>query len=287
MKQRVAYLIIDGKQFGDENNPFEISFDVSYQGNALQPIASKFSIDNLSKDDMRQIVNNTALFSDAIRRKIEFYCGYKGNVKKIFDGQIESAHPAGQPDTSVEISAWTSIEIMGDNIQREYKNTKYLKILEDAIKLCGYGSNIDIDVRNSGILQKIASEYSVSSSSYEFLRRVICDITGFATTKNQVIFTIANNIMYVYFANSKSKTTPIEINANTGMVGIPQPNSVGVDVRVLLDVSLLPGQTINLTSELAPLYNGLYNIQNISHHGSVRDNDFYTDLQCQRVYKGE
>lgn len=286
MRKRVGYLVVEGKQFGDIDTPLDITFDVTYMGNALVPLDSHFSIDNLSKEDIYDITTNTQLFLDR-KRHIEFWCGYEDNYQKIFDGEISSANPSGQPDTSVNITAWASTYIMGTNIKVAYPQISYLDLLRDAVAKCGFLLNLPAFLRSSPQLQQTVENFSYTGSSYDYLRRIMSDITGFNLIKQQILFFIQNGIVSVSRADVVNNGLPvIDINSNTGMIGIPQPHSVGIDIRTLLDVSLTAGQTINFTSDLLPIYNGLYNIFTVTHHGSIRGNDFYTDLYCLKVNGG-
>lgn len=283
MKKRVAYLKIDEKQFGDEDHSLEIQFSVTYKGNTLIPLDSVFVVDNLNKDDIYKITSNTALFKDP-ERKIEFWCGYKGNVRKIFDGRILKANPTGQPDTSLYIYAWSTLETTGDIAEIKENNIKYVDLLERVVKGMNMGLVISPEVRNSPQLQKVASQYALNGTYGEHYNRVVSDITGYNVVKDQIVFTIYNNTVYVSKQDVVNKTLPVIIaSSQSGMVGIPEPTATGVDIRMLLDVSIVSGQTLELRSELLPRYNGLYNVYNVTHRGSVRDNDFYTDLQCIRV----
>ena len=286
MRKRVGYLVIDGKQFGDVYRPLEITFDVTYMGNSLVPIDSHFSIDNLSKEDIYDITTNTQLFIDR-KRHIEFWCGYEDNYQKIFDGQISTANPSGQPDTSVNITAWSSTYIMGTNVQIERKNTSYLELLKDAALRCGFDLAVPAVLANSPELRQVVDNFTHTGSTYDYLRRIISDITGFSLVKNQLLFYIQNGLITVSRDDFVNTGLPIiEINSSTGMIGVPQPHSVGIDLRTLLNVSLTAGQTVNIKSDLLPLYNGSYNIFSVTHHGSIRGNDFYTDLYCLKVGGG-
>lgn len=286
MRRRVGYIVIDGKQFGDIETPLDIAFDVTYMGNALVPIDSHFSIDNLSKEDIYDITTNTQLFMDR-KRHIEFWCGYEDNYQKIFDGEISSANPSGQPDTSVNITAWASTYIMGTNVRVAYPQVSYLDLLRDAVTKCGFMLNMPAFLRSSPQLQQVVENFTYTGSAYDYLRRIMSDITGFNLIKQQILFFIQNGIVSVSRADMANSGMPIiEINSDTGMIGIPQPHSVGIDIRMLLDVSLTAGQTININSDLLPLYNGLYNVFTVTHHGSIRGNDFYTDLYCLKVNGG-
>ena len=300
MKKRVAYFIIDGKQFGDEkNSPLNISFNVSYMGNSLVPLDANFTIDNLSQDNIAYISTNTSLFLTR-RRKIQFFCGYEGNVQLLFDGEIEQAQPHGQPDTSLEIRAWTSIYSMGKKIKVKFNNIKAIDLLKSAIKECGYSLSCPAEIQTAPQLQKIIEYFSMTGSAQEFLWRVIRNITGNYVVKDQVLFTIAKGVVSVAWAdkiNSKKKfqkiysingevigkyldTGNLQINESTGMIGIPEPTQAGINLRTKLDVSLGVGQTIDFFSLMMPIYNGSYNIYGITHHGSTRGKDFYTDLIC-------
>lgn len=285
MKKRCAYFEIDGIKIGDKYSDLDISFDVPYMGNALVPLASRFSIDNLSQDTMNYIATNTTLFQNRTRH-IKFFLGYEDNVKMLFDGEISKAQPSGQPDRSLMIEAWTSTQTMGTNCQIKYDSVTYRYLIEDAAKKCHYTCSFAPNVYNAPRLQQIVPHFSHTGSEYEYLRRVMSDVTGFNTVKDTILFCLNNGVLNISLADSVNNGVPVrDINASTGLVGIPEPNAAGVDLRVLLDVTLSAGQTIRLTSKVAPLYNGLYNIYGVTHHGSIRSNEFYTDLICQRVYK--
>ena len=294
MKRRVAYFIIDGKKFGDDkNSPLNISFDVSYMGNSLVPLDARFTIDNLSQNDIAYITTNTSLFLDR-RRKIQFWCGYEGNVRMLFDGEIEQAQPHGKPDTSLDIRAWTSIYAMGKKIEVKSSNIKALELLRNAVLQCGYHLSCPADIQQAPQLQKMIDYFSMTGSAQEYLWRVIKDITGNYVVEDQVLFTIAKGVVTVSWANKKNskKNIPgidlienIQINESTGMIGIPEPTQSGVNIRSKLDVSFDVGQTIDLISSMMPVYDGEYNIYGINHHGSTRSQDFYTDLICLRVMR--
>lgn len=283
MKDRIAYFNIDNIMIG-EHADFDISFDVTYHCNTLVPLPSRFSIDNLKQDTLNYIATNTQLFQER-RRHIQFWCGYEDNVRKIFDGEISRATPSGQPDKTIDIEAWSSTEVMGTNVGIQRKNITGVDLIKEAANICGYSWSFTQGALKSSKLQRIIPEFSHTGSEYDFLRRVMSDITGFNVVKDQILFCIEDKRLLVTQADEINTLLPTkEINAGTGLIGIPEPTAAGVNLRLLLDVTLSAGQTIRLLSKTMPLYNGLYNIYAITHHGSLRGNEFYTDLICQRVY---
>ncbi len=281
MRTRTAYLKIDNTTFGKDDQTY-IDFDVFYQGDTLVPLDSKFIIDNLSSKNLYEITDNAALFMTEMK-KIEFWCGYDTNIRRLFDGQILKAQPAGQPDTSLMISAWSSLYTMGTEIQVKEKHIRFLDLLERAVKECGFNLDITENMRKDSRLQEIVEEYSFTGSQYEFLTNVIKDITGNVITEDSLCIVIQNDIVSVFRASNEIKEKPtIEISARNGMIGIPEPNNVGIEIKTLLDVSLQCGMSIELKSTVIPRYNGVYNITGINHHGNARETEFYTDLQCVR-----
>lgn len=285
MKKRVAYLIVDGKQFGDENHSLEIQFNITYSGNALIPLDAVFVVDNLKKDDVYYITDNASLFASR-NKDIQFWAGYKGQVRKLYDGKIRVATPSGQPDTSLTITAMQSYSYIPESISVEYYNISFLDLLRDWERVSLMPVLIPENIKTSPtLLQKVDFFYTGSVSGY--LNEIINWITGFNTVKEQIIFSQDVSGIIVSNQDNVNLIAPIiPINSATGMVGIPKPNAAGIDITVLMDTALRAGMTIELTSTMLPKYNGLYNIQSVTYHGSVRGNDFYTDLHCTQVYKG-
>lgn len=282
MKKRIAYLEIDGKRFGSENSGLEITFDVAYNGSNLIPVDSTFTLTNVNSNDLAQIVTNTSVFLER-HRTVKCYAGYSDNVKCIFSGTILQANPTNIPDTIVSISAQSQWEMMGEQVNETYKNPKFIQLIEDAAKACGLRTNIPTDIRNSILQLSAGSNWSYSGSAYGFLQQVELDLAIGNNTNDSLSFPIKNGVLYVYWTNKPYPASIPVINKNTGLIGIPTPTKVGINFKVLLDVSLQPLQTISLETDRLKLYNGLYNILNVRHHGSLRGSDWYTEVECSRV----
>lgn len=286
MKKRVAYLEIDGKQFGkdDAEKGLNVTFDVPYTGTGFVPNNATFTITNLNKHDMEYIVTNTARFEQR-RRKIKFFAGYEGSIRQIFGGQIFQATPIDMPDTVVSISTISDIQDMGDQINVKYQNPTFMNLIDDARKLCGYKLDISDSVRKSNVLQRSAgAEWDFTGSAVQYLREVEIALgVHVKQASDALAFVVVNNTLYIGWQNEKYQSTAPVISAATGMIGIPSPTETGINIQVLMDVGLSPFQTIYLQSEKLPLYNGEYNIINIRHHGSLRGRDWYSDLECVKV----
>ena len=261
-----------------------ISFDIPYMGNSVVPMDAKFSIDNIEPNLKKSIATNVSIFQDR-KRKIEFWCGYKDNERKLFDGRIEKAYFSGMPDSTLYINAWTSLYSMGNPVKIKFNGIKAISLLEDAVRKCGMTLNITNEIKNNPQLQRIVPFFSFEDSAYAYLTRVIRDITSFNLIKDQIIISVENNIVYVRYAEKLNNIKPIEIGYWNGMVGRPEPTAMGVNIRMILNPNFYVGQTIELNSTEDELYNGFYNIYGTVFHGNTRDEEFYTDLICQRITK--
>lgn len=293
MKERIAYLEIDGRRFGD-NSPnkdfvgLNVGFDVNFTGSALVSNASGFQLYNLNDNDIKYITTNTTRWLDR-QRTIKCFAGYSGNVKQIFGGQILDAYPTGMPETSVKISCFGNIANMGKHIERTYTNPLFITLLNDAATDCGLVLNVSREVDNSAVMNSIfMPEFSFTGSANEFLQRIESEIISRNVIREDIMsFTVANDVLYVYYVarpNNYADTPEIDIpliSAETGMVGIPSLTRVGVNIQMMMDVSVHPGQTIKLESKRLPnIYNTYYNIINIRHHGTLYGKDWYSDLEC-------
>ena len=284
MKRRIAYLEVDGKRFGGERSGLNISFDVPYCGSAFIPTNASFVLTNANRHDTEQIVTNTSRFIER-KRQIKFWAGYEGNVKQIYGGQILRSVPADMPDTNINITAQALEKAMGKYIERNWENPMFIDLIREAATACDFDLCISEQVRSSDKLMKRAGHrYEYSGGAVGYLREIMTDLGSVIVTNNDgMAFCVANNILYVSFQSEPYPASIPIINKNTGLIGIPSPTDTGVNLQILMDVTLSPFQTIRLESERMPLYNGFYNIINIRHHGTLRGRDWYSDLECCTV----
>ena len=285
MKKRVAYLVIGDKQFGGTNSGLNLTFDVPYTGTALTPNNATFVLTNTNASDTHEIVTNISRWTER-RRRIECYAGYEDNVRQIFGGEILRAMPNGVPDTDINIVALSNIQMMGNgNIKLDKVPSISLgKLLDLASTACGFKLIFTDKMSRSNLLNKHVKNYEFTGSPYAFLSDVLISIgTNNTQSKNAIAWSVANDIMYLGYQDEKNPASIPIINKNSGLIGIPSPTDTGVNIQIIMDVSLTPLQTIYLESERLPLYNGLYNIINIRHNGELRGNTWYSHLECMRL----
>jgi hypothetical protein len=76
------------------------------------------------------------------------------------------------------------------------------------------------------------------------------------------------------------------VNAQTGMVGIPEVNEWGVRVKMMIDNTVSIGSPVRIESEFNPGANGDYYIYKLDFHVANRENPFYYVMDCRDVLPG-
>ena len=78
------------------------------------------------------------------------------------------------------------------------------------------------------------------------------------------------------------KNETLVCSEQTGMIGIPELTEYGVRVKMLLAPTLKLGGSINLTSVLMPLLNGVYVIYKLGFEIASRDTNFYSIIEAAK-----
>lgn len=130
--------------------------------------------------------------------------------------------------------------------------------------------------QNNGLVLKYEAKQNPNIGNYHF--------TG--AIPNQI--KSLNNLGYINaFVDDPSKTlvvtdqgrarqTPvIEVNAATGMVGVPEVTEIGARARMLIQNNVKVGDPVNLQSNINPAVNGKYYIAKLSFEVASRDTPFY------------
>jgi hypothetical protein len=191
---------------------------------------------------------------------------------------------------------------------KEDATTYFLKLIcldgDDALNL-GFASLVLAENQTAQtIINSIAR-----SSTVPFDVRINGELPQQATTRGKSIFgmasdairSVAINNNAAFFVNNGQatvtplslapNTTPVELNANTGMVGIPYQVDQGVQVRSLLNPRFQMGEWIRLNNasiilaelEIGQLQtlldvDGIYRIIEMHYTGDTRGNDWYVDI---------
>ena len=249
----------------------DVKFSISkYMGVVMNE--ATIDIYNLAKEDIEYLTTFTSQFIAYDKRKrIRIFGGYKDtSVGLLFDGDIVEAIPTSPPDIILRCKAMTG----------HYGNSTIIsKSITQPITVK------DLLKQASGWIGRDINDYTTSNKK----------IDGFYYTgaETQLIGQI-NNIPDITCFEDDGALTVVDsknpniqkgtrlINSSSGMIDIPQPDALGIKVKILLDPDIRLGQTIKIESSSIPACNGLYWIYEFSHRGHLRGTEFYTEISARR-----
>lgn len=225
---------------------------------------------NLSKDVRNYILTETSPFNaNRTPKKIVIEAGrVTTGTARMFVGEIVSASPTQPPDIGLQIKAQTGAFQKGKVMARTGAAREKLSAI--AKKVAGdIGAMVEFEATDKQI-----ANYAFSGAA---LKQV-----GYLAAAGGVDAFQDDEILVVKDAGKPRKNFTKIINANTGMIGIPEVTERGVRVQFLFDLDTNLGGAIDLTSELNPSLNGSYTIYKLDFELASRDTPWYYTAEASR-----
>lgn len=253
----------------------------------------RISICGLEQDTIQQLTSFVDYGTTLNERKlIQFSAGYGEKKALIFNASILSAIPTIPPDI------WLNCDVInGYELQQKYINIS----IEEGLTLEEYcqtvadkiGVPLEMRVQDNKYLAAKMSETTYYGNIFRLLNTIENKFPIKAIKKEygNIVAYIDNGTLIVDYSvipNSEQRAKQqniVEINQDTGMVGLPEISMAGylVNITTLLNPTIKTGDVINLTSSQIPSANGLYSVIGITYNGEFRGNSWYTTLTCRRV----
>lgn len=249
----------------------EVKFSVDRLMSAIMNKAS-IEICNLAQEDIEYLTAYTSQFVEIEKRKrIRIFAGYEEDgVSLIFDGDIVEALPTNPPDRWLRIKALSGYYSNKEPVSRTLAgDVNIAQVCKDAADLLGVGLNYEASS------QKMISDFAFTGDKRKILKDIneLGGITAYTEDEMLVVVDDAQ----------PRKTLPVRyISENSGMIGVPKPDAIGIELSVLLDNSLKIGQQIYVDSTIFPSASGVYYIYELNHTGDLRGQEFYTKIKARR-----
>lgn len=251
-----------------------VRFNISKTRGQVQGRA-RISICNLGRRDMEYLTTYMSPWVELQKRKkIQLFAGYEGNTTLLFSGDILKALPTQPPDV------WLECEALGG-----YYNNLVTEsfTLQGPITLKQIAQTL---AKRQGLLFFCKADVSVASQQVDNF----CHTGGLTNSLKKLnelglgVAWIEDGTLYLDAKEPELKegSNMRVISEDSGLVGVPVPGPLGVDVTVLLDPSLKLGEPMEIRSSLMPSINGIYWPYSLEHTGELRGNEWYTKLKCQR-----
>jgi hypothetical protein len=127
---------------------------------------------------------------------------------------------------------------------------------------------------------KLVGNWSVSGSAQQ-------QIDNLALAGDVDAFVDGSTLVVLDHAKSRDGSNVL-IDAEGGMVGIPQVTENGVVVRVMINPAIKVGCGVTIDSKLNPAANGTYKVVQLNFEAASRDTPFWYTLGCSNLayYQG-
>lgn len=249
----------------------DIQFQVEKHLGAVMNEAN-ITIYNLTREDIEYLTTFTSQWiAYQQRKRIRIFAGYEDtSVGLIFDGDIVEALPSMPPDIALRCKARSGAYNNSTMISKSITEPIAVKdLLQQA------GSWTGLTINDHTTTDKKVNGFYYTGSVTQLIGQLndIPDIIAYEDDGT------------LWVVDKKDTNTGMQmrvINKDSGMIDIPQPNALGINVKMLLDPAIKLGQQIKVESSLIPACNGIYTIYELKHSGHLRGNEFYTDITARR-----
>lgn len=226
------------------------------------------SIANLAQSDIEYLTTFMSPYVKPQTKKlIRIFAGYSlTGWGKIFEGDIVEALPSDLPDTWLNIKAKSLYYARRAPISYGIANSDMQK--------CGQSIaqelNLSFDWQAS--TNKNLGIFNFNGSKAELIKEY--------NRLGDVVMYEDNGVLRVIDKNSKrSNQKPVKlISIDSGMVGIPEPDKLGVRVKCLLDASVSCGDWVQVKSLKLPTINGYYQVYELAFDFATREQQFYCNI---------
>lgn len=287
MDKRIAYIQIKSPTGDKEIKNIGLRFRVNRKLSQVGSTAN-VSIANLPQEDIEYLSTiSSPWFKQKEKKQINIFAGYESTgVAQIFSGDIFSAIPEGMPDTWLNIEAKTNFHNQQNIINYKAENMKVKEVAESIAKTTGLEliweatsekiiDSINLNGAKSKLLNKLNELDNFTAFIDNGYLRVVDQNAEPPIEHSRQSATVSNGLPT---SNKKQSGYIKLINADTGLIGIPQPDEYGIKVKILLDPYVQLSDWFKLESKQFPLLNGVYQIYEISIDGATREPQYYMEL---------
>lgn len=288
----------------------DVRFDCSKIGYMIANRA-RLSICNLPRDQIYFLTTWCYwTLAQAEKKEVAIYAGYGNDVSEIFRGYIISAYPTEPPDVWLNMEVIQNFNLLNEAVEISLIGVVTVRdILQSAAAALKLGLEISLPQEYQWVLDKKIKQFSGTFTGVSLQKELYnlgTDAEGnptFAAYIENGIMQIRPSLQNLIKLRARGVQTEYDFlcSAETGMVGIPRPSPVWVDVQMLLRNGVMRQQAMKLESEaydipgyilersarysasgkISPV-NGIYSVYNVRHVGHLRGNEWYTFIRGMR-----
>jgi hypothetical protein len=202
----------------------------------------------------------------------------QSTLSQLFTGDLRRAYSTREgPD-------WVTVIRSGDGekagrsqrVQMSFRpGVQWTQIYTDLIKKAGVdvGNALSAITGSATFKMPTAAPVSIMGNALDEIER-IGRSHGFETS-------VQDNALQVLPLGKAALNIPVELSAQTGLIGSPEPASDGhVRFRSLLTGDIVPGRRVELT---ARSFSGTYRVESVNYTGDTNGGPWYADCEGKPV----
>lgn len=208
------------------------------------------------------------------RNYIRLEAGLGSDYGVIFEGGIFEVVPSlDSPDLSVQLNCTAAFKTSNyDNFVYVDKQKPFIDVCKKLAEFMG----VPIKASSTQATTNIIDSISINDQPLQV-------ITKLNQYYPQVINVyLCGGVLYVEDGSIGRGGKIIKLTGESGLIGTPQPTIAGLNCKSLLRPSLQAGTFISVESVKLPMLNGTYRIVNLTHTGSSRGDDWYSNIEATR-----
>lgn len=251
------------------SSPLFITANGTKYGNSLQNEA-EVVLTNLDKATQDYILTETSPYNlNRTPKSITIEAGRVSyGTAVIYKGNIITSKVTQPPDIGVYLKCLTGNFIKGNILTRNQPGSASLQQISSQI------SQDTNTILNFQATNKSIANYAFSGAAPQQV--------NILNSYGGINAFIDDDVLVVKDAFIPLQHTLRILNADTGMIGIPEFTEQGLKVKFLLDNKTKLGGGLRVTSKIYPAVNGDYVIYKLGFEISTRDTPFYYIAEAAR-----
>ena len=232
----------------------------------------EIKISNLTKETRDYILTKTSpLNLNRTPKKITLEAGRQSyGTSVIFRGNITNSNPSQPPDITLTLKCMTGYFLSGNIISSNQTSSARLSQVSEKI-----AKDLDMPLNFQATDINIGN-YTHSGASTKQVDKL--------NDMGNINAYIDDDTLIVKDSDLPLSNVITIVNAETGMIGIPELTEQGIKVSFLLDNRTKLGGTVRVKSKINPAANGDYIIYKLNFEVASRDVPFYYIAEARRRF---
>ena len=254
---------IEGQSFTFDQSYYMIATGQAYTNGNFGECALR--IDNIAKTTRDFLVTKTSQWNlNRTNADISLSVGRASyGTFQIFNGNAIASNPTQPPDIGLTIRSLSKAALLG------YPNAFTAPSMATLKTVC------EQVAQSAGLTLDFQATTNPNIGNYRFTGAVGKQIQKLNELGVSAYISQSSNVLVVTDYLKPRNLPPVQINAQNGMIGVPEVTEVGVRVKMLINNQVQIGAPAQVTSVANPAANGTFIINKLGYEIASRDTPFY------------